>query len=50
MEKINNFEEITVEELENIDGGIGVAALIGYSLLAGGTTGLIGYGLARVFG
>lgn len=50
MEEIKKFKKISDEELQNIDGGIGVAALVGYSLLAAGGTGTVGYFLARKFG
>ncbi|TWT16296.1 Blp family class II bacteriocin [Streptococcus sp. sy010] len=50
MELMNKFEEMTTEELATVDGGMGVLAVIGYSVLAGTGAGIVGYGVARIFG
>ncbi|HFI0602482.1 TPA: class IIb bacteriocin, lactobin A/cerein 7B family [Streptococcus suis] len=49
MENIKKFEEVSTEELTSVEGGVGVLAVIGWSLLAAGGSGLVGYGLARTF-
>ncbi|HEL1551517.1 class IIb bacteriocin, lactobin A/cerein 7B family [Streptococcus suis] len=50
MENIKKFEEVSTEELTSVEGGVGVLEVIGWSLLAAGGSGLVGYGLARTFG
>ena len=50
MDLVNQFTQISEKELQQVDGGVAVLALVGYSIAAYGTAGTAGYFLARMFG
>ena len=50
MQNLNQFEIVEQNELEQVQGGVGLLIVIGGSLLAAGVTGVDGYWLSRTFG
>ena len=50
MQNLNQFEIVKQNELEQVQGGVGLSIVIGGSLLAAGVTGVAGYWLSRTFG
>ena len=50
MQNLNQFEIVEQNELEQVQGGVGLSIVIGGSLLAAGVTGVAGYWLSRTFG
>ena len=43
MQNLNQFEIVEQNELEQVQGGVGLSIVIGGSLLAAGVTGVAGY-------
>jgi len=50
MQNLNQFEIVEQNELEQVQGGVGLSIVIGGSLLAAGVTGVAGYWLSCTFG
>ena len=50
MQNLNQFEIVEQNELEQVQGGVGLSIVIGGSLLAAGVPGVAGYWLSRTFG
>ena len=50
MQNLNQFESVQQNELEQVQGGVGLLIVIGGSLLSAGETGVADYWLSRTFG
>ena len=50
MQNLNQFEIVDQNELEQVQGGVGLLIFIGCSLLSAGGAGVAGYWLSRTFG
>jgi len=50
MQNLNQFEIVEQNELEQVQGGVGLSIVIGGSLFAAGVIGVAGYWLSRTFG